>query len=481
MKKGLFYFALAILLCYSGTFAQTLKNGNFENWTKKVLYENPNGFFTSNMQLSMMAHAPNVTKTTDKQSGTYAIKLQTTATVEGDTIPGLIMTGNPGGGGFMGGGIPYSQRPTSLDGYAKYNIKTGDTAAILLIFLFQGNIIGFGGTSFSGITTNYTQFSAPITFFVPVVMPDTAVIIISSSSLDGYKGPGSTILFDHLTFTGSTLAFPNGDFENWTEMSFDEPDGWLTSNAYLTDPSNPSVSKSTEAQNGSFAAKIVNSIIISGDTLSFLTNGQIGDDGPEGGMPVFNNPDKVKFYYKYIPVGPDTALFLAKLSKFDSSLGVSNSVEEIVEKLSPTSNYTYFETTFKFNQTPSADTLLLAFAAGNVMDETKYKGLGSALFIDNISITYQSSNLEEFLFGSSLNVYPNPTTDYLNIEMKDLFYGHAQISICDLGGKKLLVKNMNIPDNGLIETIDLNHFMPGYYLIEIQTEKYHNIQKFEVR
>jgi len=478
MKKGLQFLIVALVFNAGISMAQPVVNGGFENWSKKVLYETPNGYTTSNAQLSMMKQPPNVTKTADKQAGNFAVKLQTVA-FDGDTIPGMLIAGSFGSGSFMGG-VPYNQRPTGLTGYAKHNVKTGDTAGIVVIFMFQGNLIGYSFQQFTGIGATYTQFTTPVTFFIPV-NPDTMVMIVTSSSMDNSPAVGSTLMLDNLSFTGATKAIPNGSFENWTELSFEDPDGWLSSNFFSADPAFPAVSKSTEAQNGTYSAKITNVVIIDGDTLGFLTNGIIGDDGPAGGMPVFNNPDKVKFYYKYIPVGPDTAVYYSILSKWDSSLNVSVEVEEIQQKLAPSPNFTYFEVPYAYNKVPSADTLSISFGSGNFIDGNNYVGLGSALYIDNITVTYKSTDIEEYIFGSAVSVYPNPASDLVNIELKDVFTGNVNVKIIDVNGKIVYSNQVNVPENGMVEQISLKNLNSGNYMIEFTNNKYRSVKKLQIK
>lgn len=472
----------AILLCLIALVfhlnAQSVYNGNFENWTKKVLYEYPTGYFMSGLQLAAMGAPSNVTKTTDKQSGNYAIKMETVV-FGNDTIAGAIIAGKPGNFGLTG--IPFTERPTSLDGYAKYNIKPGDSAAIMVIFLFQGNIIGAGSKEVSGIQPTYTQFSIPIIFWVPLVNPDTMIMLASSSSLNGTKIPGSVVLLDHLQFIGSTGQLPNNDFEVWEEVSYEEPDGWLSANMYSVDPTQPSVTKTTDCQNGNYAVKITNVEIFGGGYMGFLTNGNVGDDGPFGGMPVFNNPDKIKFYYKYIPNGPDTAIFFTQLFKWDNSLNISVSVETKQIKLPPTPNYTFYEVSFDYNLTPSADTMNISFASGNLLEPGNYIGKGSSLYVDNITVTYKSSSVEDYLFGSAINVYPNPCSDKLRIDIRDLFLGNVCVTITDQTGKTVLTKNFQVDVGGQTEEIDISGLNAGNYVVSILSSKYRKIRKITIK
>ncbi|MCF8234974.1 MAG: hypothetical protein K9G67_08120 [Bacteroidales bacterium] len=47
---------------------------------------------------------------------------------------------------------------------------------------------------------------------------------------------------------------------------------------------------------------------VGGDISGVVTHGTFFEDGPVGGLPVNLNPQMLTGYYKYYPVGPDTAL-----------------------------------------------------------------------------------------------------------------------------------------------------------------------------
>lgn len=470
MKKLLLTMMILCLISANSLLAQTITNNSFENWTKKMLYEYPESYFTSNTQLMLMNLPANVTKTTDKQQGSYAAKLETMASGT-DTIQGIMLLGAAAFGQSSLAGVPYTERPTSLTGFAKYNINPGDTGAILVMFKRMGMPIGIGALTFYGSQTSYTVFNIPIQFFVPVVMPDSMVMIVTSSSLDGNRIPGSVLLIDDLKFTGATAQIPNGDMESWISVESEEPDNWMSSNFFSLDASKPSVTKSTDAYDGTYAVSIKSELTFFGDTMGFITNGRMGGNLPSGGLAIFENPDKIKGYYKYAPVGNDTAFAAAFLYTWDQSLNLPVLAEEAYSALPPASTYTPFEISFSYDKWPIADTVNISFASGNFLNEGRYSGYGSTLLIDQLTITYKTSDIEEFVLGSGVNLYPNPSFGQVNIDLNENFEGNVEIRVINAKGQ--LVKQENVFNEGnQTINLDIQEFEKGYYIIQIIGSKY---------
>ena len=73
MKKRLLLLSACIT---TAAFAQTVPNGGFENWTPDT-YNDPQYYLTSNAQNILAMLPANVTRVTDPQQGTYALRMTT--------------------------------------------------------------------------------------------------------------------------------------------------------------------------------------------------------------------------------------------------------------------------------------------------------------------------------------------------------------------------------------------------------------------
>jgi len=475
MRNFTFYL-LGIMLLISATgFAQSISNAGFENWTYYQYFEEPDNFTTTNPYLVMSGLSPNATKTTDAHSGNYALKLQSVETSE-DTIFGAAFIGQIGDNSIAGG-LPFTQRPDSVTGYAKYDIQFGDTAYLAVLFKKFGAPLGICSLTFIGSESTFAYFSAPVNWFIPIISPDSLVAGFTSSTIDNTPMIGSTITFDDIAFVGTGAAFPNGGFENWTELGADEPNDWTTSNLLTISPSGAGVTKSTDSHSGSFAAKLESKISFNGDSITILTNGTFGDEGPIGGVPLNEFPKTVSGYYKYSPVGPDTALGGLWLYHYDTQTGVTETLYEKLVKLPATSTYTYFEIPVLYYDVPIPDTINISFAPSNYDDG--FIGIGSTLWIDDLEITYQP-----FITGvdekdqNPVAVYPNPAREVIHFKMDQWLKDKPEVQITDAQGN--LVKWIR-NDNGSEISVDVNDYPPGLYFYQIKHKGKISSGKFIVK
>ncbi len=428
-------------------FSQKLVNGGFESWYEKIYFENPEGYSTSNSTNGIDIFK-NVTKIEDAHDGNYAIKLQTSM-FGTDTISGSLLSM----------GFPYTARPDSLTGYAIYDIKPGDTAIIGAFFMKNSNLVGVTLFPFTGNMSNYTYFSQPILWFLPLITPDT-VIVFSFSSNPDKPVPGSILILDDINFksnSGTVPALPNSSFESWNHVYTLEPEGWNTPNFLSLWGFETSVTKTIDAYEGDYAV-LIKSIEVFGDTLGAISNGYFTQNKwPSGGMYLESNPVKLSGYYKYFPVGNDTAFAVGIHYTYKS--GKQEIAEMQVKALPPASSYTYFELNFSYDKYPVGDTFNITFLSGNIIDKSKPKGLGSALYLDALELTTQPSGIEKPTMNT-FSIYPNPTTGKISINSDT--EAHLHITVTDISGKTISRFNT---DSG--QKLDLSQLNPGIYLIKV--------------
>ncbi len=83
------------------------------------------------------------------------------------------------------------------------------------------------------------------------------------------------------------------------------------------------------------------------------------------------------------------------------------------------------------------------------------------------SVAFEKSNAVQMTNSvKQSSVYPNPTTGILNVEIKDDFYGDAEIIVHNGFGKKLIDKNIS----SKTEQIDLSDYAMGTYFIIIRMQ-----------
>lgn len=95
--------------------------------------------------------------------------------------------------------------------------------------------------------------------------------------------------------------------------------------------------------------------------------------------------------------------------------------------------------------------------------------MGSFLVIDNTSVKNVAANIEDVI------IYPNPTKDYLIVQLSSGSIFQCEIEAYDLIGRKLNILTSKVNNQILINTATL---APGMYFIRIKTENGVQTQKF---
>lgn len=178
----------------NGTTAQpNLPDFSFENWTPQVV-ESADNWYSYNEVLAAF-DLENANKTTDANSGTYAIEMTTVELTQyGDTIPSFLSF-SPIIDGFEA--VPYVASPTTFSGSYKYSPTGSDEASIQIYFMQNGAYIG-NLTETLTAQSNYTAFSSPITI---VGIPDSILFVVSSGD-----SLGSILKLDDLSFSGGNVG-----------------------------------------------------------------------------------------------------------------------------------------------------------------------------------------------------------------------------------------------------------------------------------
>lgn len=462
MKKT---FTLLAVSCLSLAMnAQQPANAGFENWTSSILYEDTPPFLSTSQNSFFLFGGGNVWPVSSPVQGTYAAHLQTLATAT-DTAVGALFLGTPAPGG-LDGGIPFTQRPDSMVFWAKKNVMVGDTAIVAVALKFMGNMMGIAYYPLTGTSAGYQRYSIAFTYLAPI-NPDSMGAIITSSNLNSNIAyPGSYIEIDQIQLINATQQVPNGNFETWVPHIVNEPDNWNTLNFGNIYDGNYSVNQDNVAYMGSSDCMIETTVAEWGDTIGYITNGSFsGPNGPNSGMQVVQNPQKITGYYKYFPVGNDTGICGGWSYRWDWVGDSSELVEEVYVQLPAASSWTYFEINMTYNTFPYIDTLALAFASSN-FDGAGGIFVGSQLFLDELGVSYYPLTITESS-ADPVTVFPNPATRFLNVNLGNIASGQNTFNVYDSQGK--LVKSETIQNGGNsgFYTMEVEMLPAGNYVWEI--------------
>jgi hypothetical protein len=463
MKKLLL--SLALVLGSASLFAQAIPNGGFESWNA-INWSDPTYYFAANDQNVPNGYPATVVSTSGAYHGSFAVQLTTTK-VGSDTLQAYLANGNPSGSNVTGG-IPYAQKPTGLRIYYKCNIKAGDTGLILAIFKKSGSVIGQYIYKVYGSVGSYTLLAKTFSPALPLT-PDTVVFAATPSNLltGNFSGiPGSTLTIDSLTFTGgvSQPADLNGDFENWTSYTDNIPTGW--SGSY------PGVIQTVDKYAGSYALELETTppnVNNNQAQQGYATTGINSNHGTVGGYPYTQMTDTLFFYYKYAPVGTDTASVNMQFKKGGSPIGGAG-----MNYTTAQAAYTLAKVGFNIGTAP--DSVIVSFQSSNYSSNIGAH-VGSIFKVDNVYLKSQPLAVNFIVLPEgAVKVYPNPTTGMLNIDTHDLSGTVQSIQVFDMSGRVISSTNYTDLKTGLT-TFNMSDCATGLYLLHISTSEGSYFQK----
>ena len=408
----------------------------FENW-KTTTAKSLEGYETSAVA-NFITTGLSI-QSTDKYSGNYAVRLAVSK-FQNDTVFGYFLNGDPDNN--KGGQEITLSTIDSIVGYYKCDIMSGDSAAIVCMPRSAGTPTGSNQVFyFKGKQATWKRFS----FYVGATSVDTAIIAAAAGDpLNNFNGiDGSYILFDDIKLigTGGTQDITNGGFENWSDVSWEEPDGWETAASFGALTSTSPVKKSSDSQSGMYAIELT-TFIFDNDTIPGYATKKEAFTG---------TPTNIEFYYKYIPSGTDTSFVQIVLHQGGNVVGVYGNQFTALKN-------TYTKYTSAINPPASPDSVSI----------TLYSGAkpGSVLKVDHIDFIFPVG-ISDFVDVERIVSYPNPVKDILNIRFNLKTNDNVTLNLIDVSGKRLESISLGTLSEGTYtETINTTEYSSGVYFLE---------------
>lgn len=274
------------------------------------------------------------------------------------------------------------------------------------------------------------------------------------------------ILFSGIVVSQAEITNGFDGFETWTSAEVGElPEHWDGFNRNVM--FGPSIvgtvecveKSSVDPFEGMYSAKLTSTSIMGGAaTPGILTVGDFvidwnAQDGEVlGGEAYTQLPTNLNGQFKFAPVGADTAFVLIWF--FENGVEVGRGGFEFTDS---TTSWAEFNVAINYDAGAAPDSMNVMFSSSN--SETVVP-IGTVLEIDAISL---SSFLSvEKLETSELMIYPNPSTEFVTVELKETTNGTVQI-VSLAGG---IVKS--VPFTALSTTIDVSDVPSGTYLVIVR-------------
>jgi len=190
---------------------------------------------------------------------------------------------------------------------------------------------------------------------------------------------------------------PNGDFENWTTTTFDNPLNYPNSSNFEEFfryhlPFN--IVKTTDAYHGNYAVELSTNASASDTVFGYFINIRPENAPSEwtGGMPYDQKPTGLRGWYKYNVATADSGSILVAFSQGGINIGTY-----VIKVGGVHTDYTLFDVTFDPALSVTPDSVALgAISCKFSLDQEEPHGpAGSTLILDSLSFTGVASQPDQ--------------------------------------------------------------------------------------
>ncbi len=445
MKKlGTLLFIMVTMVAFG---QNQLPNSGLENWSFTSLYENPEQWTTSNFSEGL--NYIGATKDTNAFAGNFALRLENGISGD-DTLFSFGFLGEVGEDG-PSGGVSYTSPINQIEGRFWHELPPQDTAIILVIKYLGGNQQSIDAFPITGHSGGWLQFLYTLN---GATQDEIFIGLLSGNALSDDYVPtdGAWIMFDEIELShsiiGAGAAVPNGGFENWEEIGYHNPDGWTSFNPILASFNDSTLSRSTDAANGMYAARLETKEIFQDSIPGALVFGQLDDEGDIGPASFSGNPSGISFQYKYSPSGNDSAGVFVQFFSNGQQIG------GVFQGLGTAQTYQMVSLPVLLIGTP--DSAAVVFFSGD--------NAGSVLFVDEPKFTGGNVGLLE-LEVIEVNLFPNPAKENAQLKFVEPFTG--TLELVDIYGRLIFTENLEEVNFYPLSTAN---YPAGNYTIRVQNE-----------
>lgn len=301
-------------------------------------------------------------------------------------------------------------------------------------------------------------------------------------------------------YTAQAQAIPNNGFETWaTRNGAESPVNWLTTadvyGYYYESPASNfqlgSVTKSTDAHGGSFAAQLTSTtasatgggtVVVPGELILGAKAGVYVYQGlPLGGSNYTARPTQMQFYYKFSGTASDSALVLVYLTK--TTNGVPMLLGAGGGYLTPSATYAGVSASIGYIDNTVPDSIHVVLTSGfsrllynprtGVTQFPSNIQSGSTLLIDDI--TFSGAPLAVRADANTqalLTVAPNPSPGgrfVINSPDKPELAA-APLQVLDALGRIVAQQPAQAAPSGQRE-LDLSSLSTGIYLLRLDAKQ----------
>jgi hypothetical protein len=409
------------LFAFISTQAQ-IANGDFEDWTKLIFFDQPyvgvQGT-SSNFESYFADGTLNVTEI-PREDGS-AMRLENVS-VDDEVIPGYFMTGGmptqEGETIFFEGGFPITDSDISGISFdARFNLPAESPGFVIVQFKNGNTLVGTGnmgpGTFVFQMSGDVSDWNLMTFEFDTPVSTEANTCVIGFAAADVLANDqnfiaGAFLEIDNVSLDNSTNIIQGAAFENWIAAPpIYTPDDVLVDIIPFADH----YSQTNEANNGAHALELKTishqgQVIIGTVMMAEEIDGLVVPN-----IEIAEGQQMLEFYYKYVTEGEDMAT--AEIVFYQTTEEESIPVYMHTIDLTPSEDYMLMNYDFGADLQEaevSANKMSIKFSSSSEA-EGHEPLLGSTLTVDDVAL---SEVLSDFVLTSAGNTpqivaYPNPT------------------------------------------------------------------------
>jgi len=285
----------------------------------------------------------------------------------------------------------------------------------------------------------------------------------------------SKLLFIVAALSLTTAAFaqiPNNSFENWTTVgSYSDPNSWSTLNATTNPLSIYTCTKGTGGASGGGSAylKLISKTVLTAVVPAVATTGTINTTSytVNGGFAYATRPQKLTGSWQYMAYGGDQGFISVVLSKWNTTTNKRDTVAVAYNALPGMAmSWATFNISLIYLNGNNPDTAQIILSASGANGISPVNN--SYLYVDNMSFIGSVVGIENANHNiSQFNLFPNPATDLINVNISFAKPSDLKIQLVDFTGK--LVKEINAGQvkNNFKTCISTSELAKGIYFLKV--------------
>ncbi len=281
-----------------------------------------------------------------------------------------------------------------------------------------------------------------------------------------------------VAFIASAMAqIPNPGFESFTTVgAYEVPNGWGTMNNTTAIASIYTATKGTPGSPGASYLKltsktvsstVVNGIAVSGvlDSITMM---------PKSGFAYNMRPASLTGKWQHMIYGSSQGSIQVTLTRWDTGMNMRMPVASGTVTLSGMAmSWANFTIPLTYVDGNNPDTCIIVMkASGSTPTNNDY------LWVDNLAFSGSVTGIENHAsFVTNMVVFPNPSTETINVNLNLKSSQKISIELTDVTGKLILTKDAGILTGESKQTLNVTGVSKGTYLVRIVAEAGTEVRK----